>query len=172
MKYQLRKASHADLVPLMRIGHEGIRPYVESLSVWDSQEQERRFREDFHPEQISVIQFEDNIVGYLKVEDKGDHLLLAGIYLSKSVRSVGLGSSIIADLAWSAHGPSGPRADQARERPDGVRKSRPAGAIWSPLVARHSVVASGEGAMLKIGPDGRFSTVISRTRRDPGRYKG
>jgi ribosomal protein S18 acetylase RimI-like enzyme len=102
MKYQLRKASHADLVPLMRIGHEGIRPYVESLLGWDSQEQERRFREDFHPEQISVIQFEDRVVGYLKVEDKSDHIFLAGIYLSKSVRSVGLGSSIIADLVATA----------------------------------------------------------------------
>ena len=74
-------------------------------------------------------------------------------------------------LAWSAHGPSRPRADQASERPDGVRKSRPSGAIWSPLAVRHSVVANGEGAMLKIGPDGRFLTEVSRTRRDPGRVE-
>ena len=103
MKYQLRTASPSDLDLLMKIGHEGIRPYVESLFGWDSEEQERRFREDFHPEQISVVQFEGEDVGYLKVEDKGDHIFLAGIYLLKRVRSVGLGSSVMTDLISAAH---------------------------------------------------------------------
>ena len=42
--YQLRAADISDLPDMMAIGHEGIRPYVEALGVWDPVEQAAGFR--------------------------------------------------------------------------------------------------------------------------------
>ena len=45
MPYSLRPAIESALEAMMRIGHEGIRPYAEQLWEWDQADQERRFRE-------------------------------------------------------------------------------------------------------------------------------
>lgn len=82
----------------MRIGHDGIRPYVEQLWVWDQADQESRFRESFDPATISIVRIQDRDVGYLKVEYHDDHVFLAGIYLDREYRYRGIGSELIVDL--------------------------------------------------------------------------
>jgi len=98
MPYSLRPAIESDLEPMMRIGHEGIRPYVEQLWVWDQADQERRFRESFDPATISIVRIQDRDVGYLKVEYHDDHVFLAGIYLDREYRDHGIGSELVVDL--------------------------------------------------------------------------
>jgi len=83
---------------MMRIGHDGIRPYVEQLWKWDQAEQERRFRESFDLDTIKIVCVDGRDVGYLDVKNHDDHLLLAGIYLDSQYRRLGLGSKIIGDL--------------------------------------------------------------------------
>jgi ribosomal protein S18 acetylase RimI-like enzyme len=101
MSYSLRPATESDLDPMMRIGHEGIRPYVEQLWGWDQIDQERRFRESFDLASISIVRVEDRDVGYLKLEHHDDHVFLAGIYLDRACRSSGIGSELIVDLLKS-----------------------------------------------------------------------
>jgi ribosomal protein S18 acetylase RimI-like enzyme len=96
--YSLRPARDADLEQLMRIGHEGLRPYVEALRGWDRTAEERRFREDFDPSAIQVVQVDGRDAGYVRLESRDDHLLLAGIYLGATVRRRGVGSAIVCDL--------------------------------------------------------------------------
>lgn len=62
MRYTLRQAVESDLEPMMRIGHEGIRPYVEQLWGWDQADQERRFRENFHVARISIVEAEGGVL--------------------------------------------------------------------------------------------------------------
>jgi ribosomal protein S18 acetylase RimI-like enzyme len=99
--YSLRPAFDSDLEAMMRIGHEGIRPYAEQLWKWDQADQERRFREGFDLATIRIVQIDDRDAGYLKVEYRDDHVFLAGIYLAKEHRCRGIGSQLIVDLLQS-----------------------------------------------------------------------
>ena len=101
--YRLRPARPDDLESLMAIGHEGLRPYVEALWGWDREDQRRRFRESFDWRVISVVQIEGRDVGYLRVEDGGDHIYLAGIYVDADHRGSGLGTRLLTDLIARAH---------------------------------------------------------------------
>jgi GNAT superfamily N-acetyltransferase len=108
MPYNLRPAIESDLDLMMRIGHDGIRPYVEQLWQWDQADQERRFREGFDLATISIVRVDDRDVGYLKVEYHDDHVFLAGIYLDRAYRSRGFGSELIVDLlerCWNLRKP-------------------------------------------------------------------
>src|SRR5262245_43505276 len=98
MPYSLRPAIESDLEPMMRIGHEGIRPYVERLWDWDQADQERRFRESFDLATTRIVVIDGRDVGYLKLEYHDDHVFLAGIYLEREYRSRGVGSELIVDL--------------------------------------------------------------------------
>jgi ribosomal protein S18 acetylase RimI-like enzyme len=88
----------SDLEPMMRIGHEGIRPYVEKLWGWDQADQERRFRETFDPTKISIVTIDGRDAGYLQLENHDDHVFLAGIYLDEEYRRRGIGSELIVDV--------------------------------------------------------------------------
>jgi GNAT superfamily N-acetyltransferase len=97
--YVLRAARADDLEPMMRIAHEGIRPWVEAVSGrWDAAEHESKFRERFDVAAISIVHVEGEDVGYIKLEREPDHDFLAGIYLAASQRNRGLGRAILVDL--------------------------------------------------------------------------
>ena len=101
MPYSLRQAVETDIERMMRIGHEGIRPYVEQLWGWDQADQERRFRENFDLARISIVKIDGKDVGYLDVEKHDDHVFLVGIYLDREHRCRGVGSELIGDLLSS-----------------------------------------------------------------------
>ena len=83
----------------MRIGHDGIRPWVESVwGTWDATEHEAKFRERFDVTTISIVQVDGCDVGYVKVEREADHDFLAGIYLAATHRNHGLGTAILEDV--------------------------------------------------------------------------
>ena len=103
MRYSLRPARIDDLEPMMAIGHEGIRPYVEAVRGWDEAEEERGFAAHFVPDLISIILVDGREVGYIKLEDRGDHIYLDGIYLDETHRSQGLGRDIIGGVLSDAH---------------------------------------------------------------------
>jgi GNAT superfamily N-acetyltransferase len=98
MTYTLRPATREDLEPMMAIGHEGIRPYVEALGEWSQDEQERGFREHFVPESVSIVQVVGRDAGYVQVEEHADHRFLAGLYLRSEARGQGTGTALVLDL--------------------------------------------------------------------------
>jgi GNAT superfamily N-acetyltransferase len=98
MRYSLRQALESDIEPMMRIGHDGIRPYVEQLWGWDQADQELRFRENFDLARIKIVSIDSQDVGYLNVVNHDDHVFLAGIYLDRQYRRRGLGAELIGDL--------------------------------------------------------------------------
>lgn len=98
VRYRLRPAVPADLEPMMAIGHEGLRPYVEALRGWDPAYEAQAFRAHFTPETISIIQVAGRDVGYLKLEVREGHLYLDGIYLDEAHRRRGIGTAVLRDL--------------------------------------------------------------------------
>lgn len=87
---------------MMAIAHEGLRPYVEAIWGWDSKDHQERFRAQFEPSCISIIQLDGRDVGYVKVEDRKDCLFLAGIYVGKNDRNRGIGSEVLVGLMRDA----------------------------------------------------------------------
>jgi len=101
MRYSIRQALESDIEPMMHIGHEGIRPYVEQLWGWDQADQERRFRENFDLTRIKIVMIDGQDVGYLDVENHYNHVFLAGIYIDRQYRRRGIGAELIGDILSS-----------------------------------------------------------------------
>lgn len=93
---------------MMRIGHEGLRPYIEALWGWDDAAQKEQFSEHFVIADVSIIQCEGQDAGYLKVEEAQGHIYLAGIYLSSTHRRRGIGTEVITDLITRSRGAGKP----------------------------------------------------------------
>lgn len=102
MSYSLRPARAEDVDEMMAIAPEGLRPYVEAIWGWDSRDHDERFRTQFEPACISIIQCNGRDVGYVKVEDRKDYLFLAGIYVGKDGRRHGIGREVLVDLMRKA----------------------------------------------------------------------
>ncbi len=103
--YTLRPAEQTDLLPMMEIGHEGLRPYIEQIRGWNKQAEEAGFLAHFEPAKIKIIQFDVCDVGYFKIEGFDDHIYIDGIYIHSDFRSKGVGSQVISDLIASARKP-------------------------------------------------------------------
>ena len=129
--YSIRPATAEDLEPMMTIGHEGIRPYVEALWGWVQADQERAFRDQFTLQDISIVEIAGISVGYLKIEEHHDHIFLAGIYLGAEHRGSGLGTEVMRGVI-----------QQARERRKQIRlrvlRSNPARHLYGRLGFRET----------------------------------
>ncbi|MEM7364857.1 MAG: GNAT family N-acetyltransferase [Pseudomonadota bacterium] len=103
--YHFRRATNDDLVPMMRIGHEGLRPHVEPLRGWNAELEQRGFLEHFEIDKIQIIVVDDVDVGYVKVVDHTDHCFIEGLYIGATHRSKGLGTTILKDLTTNSRNP-------------------------------------------------------------------
>ena len=103
VEFSLRAATQADLLPMMAIGHEGLRPHIEAYKSWDQAAEEAGFRAHFVPELIEIVEVEDQAVGYIKVETRHDHVYVDGVYLAHSHRGLGIGSQLLRNLMKRSH---------------------------------------------------------------------
>jgi GNAT superfamily N-acetyltransferase len=96
--YTLRPAAGADFEFMRRVGHEGLRPYIEAVTGWDEAYHTERFREKFAPGRQQVIQVDGRDAGYLDVVENGEAFTVEGIYLDAPFRNRGLGTAILRDV--------------------------------------------------------------------------
>ena len=93
--FTLRPANFDDMDAMMAIGHEGLRPHIEAFKTWDDDVEEAGFRQHFVPEQIEIIQASGADAGYIKIEHRGDHHYIDGIYIAKAYRGTGIGTQVL-----------------------------------------------------------------------------
>ena len=98
MNITLRQAKPEDVYWLDEFYEGLMRPYVELTHVWD----EKRFREIYNTETISVIQLDGEDIGMLKTEKRKDHLYLGDIQLKEAFQRRGIGTSLIRDVIEKA----------------------------------------------------------------------
>ena len=103
--YSLRPATEEDVLPMMAIGHEGLRPHVERIREWSESEEEEGFKRHFEVSKVQIVTFEGNDIGYVKVMEEPDCTLIDGIYLSKAARTKGIGSAILQNILASSSRP-------------------------------------------------------------------
>lgn len=102
MTFSLRPATLEDLPAMKALAHEGLRPHLEPHFGWDEEEHDRGFAEHFEPEFISIVQVERHDVGYFKLVDEEEAILLEGIYFHTNSRKMGLGTAVITSLLEQA----------------------------------------------------------------------
>ena len=102
MNVTLRRATPADVDWLDEFYERLMRPYVELTHTWD----EKRFREIYNTETISIICLDGEDIGMLKVEKRIDHIYLGDIQLKEAFQGKGIGTSLIRDVIEKskAHG--------------------------------------------------------------------
>ena len=110
---------------MMRIGHEGIRPHIEAIKVWDPAAEETGFLEHFDPTWIEIIQIDGKDVGYIKIETRSDCEYLDGIYLASHCQGQGIGGAVLRQKLAAL---TGGRVTRLR-----VYKTNPAQALYARL---------------------------------------
>ena len=94
MSYTTRPAIESDLEWLDPFYEELMKPYVELTHRWD----QGKFRESFSPEDTQIIQFNNQDIGMLKVEQRDEYIYLGDIQIKREFQRRGIGSQIINDL--------------------------------------------------------------------------
>ena len=96
--YELINASDGDYDFCKKVGHEGLKPYIEILIGWDQDSEDEGFRKHWAREQIKIIQCQGEAVGYIKIEQHPEHVLIDGIYVSEKWRRNGIGKKVLEDV--------------------------------------------------------------------------
>lgn len=94
MSYITRPATNSDLEWLDPFYEELMKPYVELTHKWDR----TKFRESFSLEHTHIIQFHNQDIGMLKVEQRDGYIFLGDIQIKKEFQGKGIGSRLINDL--------------------------------------------------------------------------
>ncbi|MEZ5327006.1 MAG: hypothetical protein R3F19_18300 [Verrucomicrobiales bacterium] len=81
MNYNLRAAKKSDMLPMMQIAHEGLKPYLAAAGDWDRERHETKFQHHFQTESISIILIENQEIGYFKLTKVSDSAFLEGIFI-------------------------------------------------------------------------------------------
>jgi len=104
MNYALRQAREDDFIFLYNLKVTCLKDYVAATYGWDDEYQLQRFTSYFDPSTMQIIVVDDHDVGHLSVEDSGDELYIAGIYLLPAWQNQGLGTSVLMDILTAAAG--------------------------------------------------------------------
>ncbi|MBW5798881.1 GNAT family N-acetyltransferase [Halomonas elongata] len=79
--------------------YEGLmRPYVEITHRWDT----NKFRENFDPERVSIIQVDDQEIGMLRIDVNADHIYLGDLQIASEYQRKGIGSVLLKEVIQSA----------------------------------------------------------------------
>jgi 2-amino-4-hydroxy-6-hydroxymethyldihydropteridine diphosphokinase len=98
MKISQRNATLDDLEWLELFYESMMRPYVELTHEWDS----TKFREDFDPQIIKVIQADGIDIGMMKVEEREDCIYLGDLQIDRAYQNKGIGTNLIKTVIRSA----------------------------------------------------------------------
>lgn len=97
MTFSLRKATDKDLDLTYKIKKNALQEYLEMLWGWNEQAQNDFHREHFKKEHFQIIEQEE-VIGYLEIENHQDHIFLSNIMILKHFQGKGIGKIILEDL--------------------------------------------------------------------------
>jgi ribosomal protein S18 acetylase RimI-like enzyme len=103
MKYGLRPAKKEDYDFLYNLKATCMREYVEATWGWDEAFQQAYFKEHFNPARSQIIVSDGRDVGELALEEKENHLFLAGIYILPAFQRSGMGTEILQNVINGSH---------------------------------------------------------------------
>lgn len=78
--------------------HQGIRPYVEPLWGWEDEFQNLRFKRNWNPVNIEIIELDQRDIGYIELSKSSDAVKLVNIYITQNMRGKGIGSLVVSNF--------------------------------------------------------------------------
>ena len=100
---RLRDATEDDLQVTYEITEDAMRGYVEETwGAWDPEEQQQKHRLNFTPETHRVILIEDEVAGFVAVEEFASHVWLVKLYVLARFRGQGIGSQMLEGVLQNA----------------------------------------------------------------------
>ena len=98
-----RSASKADYNFLWNLHVATMKEYVDKTWGWVDDFQEAKFRKNFDPTLLEIIQSEETPIGYISVERRPDLILLISIEITPSFQRQGIGTRLIRGLLVEGH---------------------------------------------------------------------
>ena len=93
---RMRPATEGDLAVTYAITEDAMRGYVEETwGSWDAEEQLQKHRVNFTPETHRIIVVEDDVAGFVAIEEFPTHVWLVKLYLLARYRGQGVGSQVL-----------------------------------------------------------------------------
>ena len=100
---RLRDATEDDLTVTYEITEDAMRGYVEETwGTWDPEEQQQKHRRNFTPATHRISLVEDEVAGFVAVEEFPSHVWLVKLYLLARFRSQGVRSRVLEGVLKSA----------------------------------------------------------------------
>lgn len=99
--YDLRAASVSDLEFLFRVSTGAMQPVDMALNpskAFDREEEFKKYKEKFIPDEIQIITLEGRDVGRLRVVRGGDSIYVGGIQILPEFQGKGIGTALFQDL--------------------------------------------------------------------------
>jgi GNAT superfamily N-acetyltransferase len=97
----LRKATEEDVAFLFKVSTDAMKPVVEELNPdkeVDEDEDFLRYKENFIPEEIEIIQFKGTDAGRLRVVRSVESIYIGGIQILPEFQNKGIGTAIFDSL--------------------------------------------------------------------------
>lgn len=100
---RLRDATEEDLHVTYEITEDAMRGYVEETwGAWVPEEQQQKHRLNFTPETHRIILVEDEVAGFVAVEELPSHVWLVKLYVLARFRCQGIGSQVLEGVLKNA----------------------------------------------------------------------
>lgn len=91
-----RRCTEGDRELVRRIHHAAYRDVVtRQFGPWDEARQDRFFADKWSPDSFGLVLEGDVAVGYVAIEDRGDHVFLSEVVLDPIAHGRGLGTRIV-----------------------------------------------------------------------------
>ena len=95
MEFKLRGAREGDVALLFQINRDAYKSYVEQIWGWDDEYQSEYFRKNMVLENIRIIEFGEEIVGFISIDMREDLIFMQSIAILADHRSKGIGATVI-----------------------------------------------------------------------------
>ncbi|MFM2486955.1 GNAT family N-acetyltransferase [Celerinatantimonas yamalensis] len=89
------KSTQSDGNKLAEIRAAAMKPSLEAIRRFDENRVRSRFLESFVPDETFKIVYDNEVVGFYVVRDKGDHIYLDHLYVEPSFQNMKIGKSVI-----------------------------------------------------------------------------
>ncbi len=98
LAYELRPSTAEDRAFLVRVHHEGLRPWIEAVWGWDEARSDELTHEWLDRYAPDVITVRGRDAGYLLVRDDEDAVNLLSVVLLPRVQRLGVGTRVVKDV--------------------------------------------------------------------------
>ncbi|UOB16507.1 GNAT family N-acetyltransferase [Abyssalbus ytuae] len=94
-KITFRKANINDFNKTLIIKSNSLKPYIENIWGWNENEQFNLHAKNFHPENIQIIKYLNNCVGYFEILELENEIFIKNILIEKKHQNLGIGTYVI-----------------------------------------------------------------------------